>query len=278
MGKISLSKMKSEIKKSGANKGKILYFKEGEKHRVRFLSDFEDGLEVKFHDSYALGVNVPCQEEFGRDCEYCEEEDLRTRNMYFWSVYDYEAEEVKLIMFAVNNCTPVGALASLYESYGTLLDRDYEITKRGSGQSTQYSVVPLKERKFRNTKVKALSDEAILKIIDKAYPADNSEDVEEDEPKRRTKANKTKGKKDDFKKKMNEPEDDTEEWDDEKEGKEDYESMTAQELYKLCKKSGIECKPKKAKEYYIDLLEELEDEQEGDDWDEEDEEADEWEE
>ena len=276
MGKISLSKMKSEIKKSGVNKGKIMFFKEGEKHRVRFLSDFEDGLEVKFHDSYALGVNVPCQEEFGRDCEYCEEEDLRTRNMYFWSVYDYEAEEVKLMMFAVNNCTPVGALASLYESYGTLLDRDYEITKRGSGQSTQYSVVPLKERKFRNMKVKALSDEAILKIIDKAYPADNSEDVEEDEPKRRTKANKTKGKKDDFKKKMNEPEDDAEGWDDEEEGKEDYESMTAQELYKLCKKSGIECKPRKAKEYYIDLLEELEDEQDEDDWS-EDEEEEEWE-
>lgn len=272
MGKISLSKMKSEIKKSGANKGKIMFFKEGEKHRVRFLSDFEDGLEVKWHDSYALGVNVPCQEEFGRDCEYCEEEDLRTRNMYFWSVYDYEAEEVKLIMFAVNNCTPVGALASLYESYGTLLDRDYEITKRGSGQSTQYSVVPLKERKFRNTKVKAMSDEAILKIIDKAYPDDNSEDVEEDEPKRKTKQNKAKGKKDNFKKKMNEPEDD---WEDEDEEETDYESMTAQELYKLCKKSGIECKPKKTKEYYIDLLEELEDEQEDEDGWEEDEE--EWE-
>lgn len=274
MGKISLSKMKSEIKKSGANKGKIMFFKEGEKYRVRFLSDFEDGLEVKWHDSYALGVNVPCQEEFGRDCEYCEEEDLRTRNMYFWSVYDYEAEEVKLIMFAVNNCTPVGALASLYESYGTLLDRDYEITKRGSGQSTQYSVVPLKERKFRNTKVKPLSDEAILKIIDKAYPADNSEDVEDEEPKRKTKANKTKGKKDDFKKKMNEPEDDTEDWDgEEEEGEEDYESMTAQELYKLCKKSGIECKPRKAKEYYIDLLEELDDEQDDeDDWNDEEEE------
>lgn len=273
MGKISLSKMKSEIKKSGANKGKIMFFKDGKKHRVRFLSDFEDGLEVKWHDSYALGVNVPCQEEFGRDCEYCEEEDLRTRNMYFWSVYDYEAEEVKLIMFAVNNCTPVGALASLYESYGTLLDRDYEITKRGSGQSTQYSVVPLKERKFRNTKVKALSDDAILKIVDKAYPSDNSEDVEEDEPKRKTKQNKTKGKKDDFKKKMNEPED---EWEGEEE-ETDYESMTAQELYKLCKKSGIECKPKKAKEYYIDLLEELEDEQEDEDGWEEDEEEEEWE-
>lgn len=271
MGKISLSKMKSEIKKSGANKGKIMFFKDGEKHRVRFLSDFEDGLEVKWHDSYALGVNVPCQEEFGRDCEYCEEEDLRTRNMYFWSVYDYEAEEVKLIMFAVNNCTPVGALASLYESYGTLLDRDYEITKRGSGQATQYSVVPLKERKFRNTKVKALSDEAILKIIDKAYPADNSENVEEDEPKRK-KQNRTKGKKDDFKKKMNEPEEDS--WDeDEDEEETDYESMTAQELYKLCKKSGIECKPKKTKEYYIDFLEELEDEQEDEDgWEEEEEE------
>lgn len=264
MGKISLSKIKNEIKKSGTSKGKFLFIKEDSKVRVRFLTDMEDGLEVPFHDSYQLGINVPCQEIFGRDCEYCENEDLRTRNMYVWSVYDYESKEVKLLMAAVNNCTPVPALASLYESYGTLLDRDYEIKRIGKGQNTTYSVIPLEKMKFRNTKVKPMSEQAMLKCIDKAYPADNSEDLEEEEEKTKSK-NKTKTK----------VEKEQDDWDEEENN---YEEMTAKELFQLCKERDIECKPKKTKEYYIDLLEQADEEEEdSEDWDEEDEEDD-WEE
>lgn len=268
MGKIKLSSIKNEIKKSGTNKGKFLYFKEDSKIRVRFLNDMEDGLEIKFHDSFQLGINVPCQEEFGRDCEYCENEDLRTRSMYVWSVYDYESKEVKLLMAATNNCSPVPALASLYESYGTLCDRDYEIKRIGKGQNTTYSVIPLEKLKFRNTKVKAMSEQAILKCIDKAYPADNSEDFDEEDEKQK-KQNKT--KQDKLKGKMNEPEDD---WGEEEETN-DYESMSAKELYQLCKERGIECKPRKSKEYYFDLLEEADEEDSEDDWGEEE---DDWEE
>lgn len=275
MGKIKLANIKNEIKKSGTSKGKFLFFKEDSKVRVRFLTDMEDGLEVSFHDSFQLGINVPCQEVFGRDCEYCENEDLRTRNMYVWSVYDYESKEVKLLMAAVNNCSPVPALASLYESYGTLCDRDYEIKRIGKGQNTTYSVIPLEKMKFRNTKVKPMSEQAMLKCIDKAYPADNSEDFEdEDETPKRNKKKGAKSNNKPIKGKMNEPEDDNDDWDDEEEGQ-DYESMTAKELFQLCKDRDIECKPKKTKEYYIDLLEEADEENEqDDDWDED---SDDWE-
>ena len=51
--------------------------------------------------------------------------------------------------------------------------------------------------------------------------------------------------------------------------------MTSKELYKLWKERDIECKPKKAKEYYIDLLEEYDSDSDDDDWDEE-EEDDDW--
>lgn len=75
---------------------------------------------------------------------------------------------------------------------------------------------------------------------------------------------------------MNEPEEDEDEWEDEEEQENDYESMKPQELYKLCKERDIKCKPKKTKEYYIDLLEEYdEEENDSDDWDEDEE--DEWE-
>lgn len=275
MGRISLNSIKSEIKKSGTSKGKFLFFKDGSKVRVRFLTDMEEGLEVTFHDSYSLGVNVPCQEEFGRECEYCGNEDLRTRKMYVWSVYDYESKEVKLLMAAVNNCSPVPALAALYESYGTLCDRDYEIKRVGSGQSTTYSVIPQDKMKFRNTKAKAMSEQAMLKCIDKAYPADNSEGFEEEEEPKRKKGNKVEKKNGTSKGNMSESEDD---WGEEKET--DYgliTARTARELYNLCIDRGIDCKPRKSREYYIDLLEEADEEDSGDGWDDEEEEED-WEE
>lgn len=254
MGRISLSDIKKEISKSGTNRGKFLYLKDGAKVRVRFLTDFEDGLPVPFHDSYEMSVNVPCQELFGRDCPYCDEDGIRTRNQYVWCVYDYESKEVKLLMHPINNCSPVGALAAFYESYGTLLDRDYEIKRMGSGTNTTYGVIPQDKAKFRNINVKVMSDQAILKAIDKAYPCEGVEEDEEEEEERPAKKNK-KGKP------MNPPEENEEEWEDEgvEEEDPDYENMSAKELYKLCQKKEIDCKPRMSKEYYIDLLE-------GDDW------------
>lgn len=259
---IKLSDIKKEISKSGTNKGKFLYLKDGAKIRVRFLTDFEDGIDVSFHDSYELSVNVPCQERYGRECPYCDNEDIRTRNQYVWCVYDYESKEVKLLMYAINNCSPVGALAALYESYGTLLDRDYEIKRSGNGTNTTYSVIPMDKSVFRNKQAKALSEQAILKAIDKAYPCegvDDEEDEEDEEKPKKTKNTKKSNKP------MNPPEEEPGDgWDEEEENK-DYDSMKPQELYKLCIENGIECKKKMSKQYYIDLLKEAD----GDDWDEE---------
>lgn len=234
---IKLSDIKKEISKAGTNRGKILFLKDGSKVRVRFLTDFEDGIAVPFHDSYEQNVTVPCQEVFGRECPYCEDDSMRTRTQYVWCVYDYEAKEVKLLMHPVSRCSPVGTLASLYESYGTLLDRDYEIKRTGNGTNTMYSVISMDKEKFRNTKVKAMSEQAILKTIDKAYPCDDTDEEEDDDEESTDKKSK---------KIMNEPEDD--DWN-------DYDEMKPQELYKLCMDRGIECKKKMSKQYYIDLLE-----------------------
>lgn len=269
MGKITLSAIKSEITKSGINKGKFMFFKEGTKARIRFLTEFEDGLEIEFHNSYEQGINVPCQEQFGRDCPYCDMNNIKTRKLYVWSVYDYESKEVKLLMFAANNCSPVPTLANIYETKGTLLDRDYTIIQNGNGTNKSFTVLPEEKLKFR-VKVKPMSDSAIMKAIDKAYPADNNEDFEEEDetPKKKKTKAESKPKK--------EPEQEEDEWEEEENETKDYESMKPQELYKLCKERDIDCKQRKSKEYYIDLLEEAdEEENETDEWDEEE---DDWEE
>lgn len=275
-----IDKIKADVKKGGQNKRKFTYFKEGQKQRIRFLQDMDEGMEIPFHDSYELGINVPCQELFDRECPYCDDESLRTRNQYVWSVYNYEAKEVQLFMYAVNNCTPIPALMAMYENYGTLTDRDYVISVTGKAQNKTYSVVPMDKVKFRNTKAKPYSNKAVLQMIDKAYPCEGTEDEEEEDeaPRKKKKASKKP-----VKKVVEEPEEENdydgeEEWDEAEESENDYSSMTPLKLYKLCKEREIEAEKKKPAKYYINLLEEYDDAQE--DWGdaEDDEDADEWEE
>lgn len=278
-----LSEIKKDAKKSGQNKGKFIYFREGQKQRIRFLQDMDDGLQITFHDSFEQGINVPCQEHFDRDCPYCNDDTVRTRSQYIWSVWNYETNEVQLFMFPVNNCSPLPALVAMYETYGTLTDRDYVISVTGKQQNKTFSVVPMDKVKFRNTKAKPYSESQVLKMLDKAFPCDTESDDDDDEdytPKSKKKKQqrpaKTSTKKDidedyedddydDYDEDMTE-EDDTEDV--------DYESMSVKELYKLCKSRGIDVAPKKSQKYYIKQLEEYDEQNE--DWGDEDE--DEWEE
>lgn len=276
-----VDKIKADVKKSGQNKGKFIYFREGQKQRIRFLTDMDDGMEVTFHDSFEAGINVPCQEIFGRNCPYCDEEGLRTRSQYIWSVYNYETKEVQLFMFPVNNCSPIPALMAMYENYGTITDRDYVISVTGKQQNKTFSVVPMDKVKFRNAKAKPFSDKAILKMLDNAFPCDAADDEDEDEdeaPKKRGQKSTAKksSKKQEIEEDDYEDDYDSEEWEDEDDDAVDYSEMSAKELYKLCKERDIKVAPKKHAKYYINQLEEYDAAQE--DWeDEEVEDNDEWE-
>lgn len=271
-----VDKIKSDAKKSGANKGKLFYAREGVKSRIRFLTDMDDGMEITFHDNFAKNFNVPCQEIFGRPCPYCDEDaDVRTRSLYAWSVWDYDAKEVKLFLFAVNNCSPIPALMAMYENYGTLTDRDYVITVSGRQKDKSYAVIPQDKVRFRNDKAKPLSESAILKILDKAYPIDTDgdgeygdDDYEDDTSAKRRPASKTKAKP------KASREDDEDDWGDD-DAEQDYSSMTPKELYDLCKERGIKVQPRKPAKYYINQLEEYDAAQ--DDWGDEEEDEDDWE-
>lgn len=264
-----LNSIKNDVKKSGQNKGKFIYFREGQKIRIRFLQDMDDGIEIQWHDSFERGVNVPCQEAFGRECEYCDDDTLRTRNQYCWSVWNYEANEVQLFMFAVNNCSPIPALVSMYEEYGTLMDRDYVISVQGKQQNKTFSVVPMDKVKFRNEKAKPFASKTVLKMIDKAWPDENGnssdEDEEEETPKRRN--NKKPVNKSKSKSAKEEEEDDYDNDSFEEDEKQDYSDMSSVELFKLCKERGIEAAKRKPEKYYIKLLEE--NDKAHDDWDDE---------
>ncbi len=177
-----IDSIKANSAKSGGNKEKILYVKADSKVRVRFLQELDDGYEFAFHDSYAEGINAICQEELGKNCPLCGNEELRTRSLYAWSVYNYDTKKVEIMLFAVNQCTPVSQLVTMSENYNTIMDRDYVLSKSGKGQSTTFTVIPQDKQRFRNTKATPYTKSAILKILDKAYPlSDDFKDESEEE-------------------------------------------------------------------------------------------------
>lgn len=91
------------------------------------------------------------------------------------------------------------------------------------------------------------------------------ETEEEEAPKPKKKARKSKKAA-----KVEEPEDEGNDDSDEEESETtDYESMSAQELFKLCKEKGIAVKPKRSVKFYVEKLKAAEDVQD-DDSDEED--------
>ena len=280
-----LDNIKKDAKKSGQSKGKFIYFREGQKQRIRFLQDMDEGQEIVWHDSYEQGINVPCQEHFGKNCPYCEDDSLRTRSQYAWSVWNYETNEVQVFMFPVNNCSPLPALVALYETYGTLTDRDYVISVSGKQQNKSFSVVPMDKAKFRNQKAKPFSEQALLKMIDKAWPAeDNDDEDDEDEAPKKKRGPKKSGGKTKTKKSYDEDEDEDEDdysdedFDEEEEDEDDYntyEDLSPKELFNLCKKRKLDAVPKKSAKYYINILREADKAE--DDWGDDDDEEDDWE-
>ena len=257
-----LDKIKADAQKSGGSKSKFFYVKDGDKRRIRFLQDMDDGIEVTFHDSYEANINVPCRELFGKSCPYCEEEGLRTRIQYAWSIWDYDANEVKIFMFPMNNCTPIGQVAAMYETYGTLLDRDFVVQRTGKQQNTSYTIIPMDKNKFRNEKAKPYSKKAFLDLLDKAYP-DEHANLYEDKPSSKTKSSGITDAEEDEEKELPWGETDMDE------AQNDYSGKSPKELYKLCKDRGIEALPKKNEKYYINLL--VEDDKAHDEWEDEEE-------
>jgi hypothetical protein len=258
-----LSKIKKGVAESGSSKGKMLFFKDGSKIRVRFLQDLEDGIEITMHDSFDRGIQAICRGHFDEECPYCEDsEGIRNRQGYAYSVWDEEAKEVKIFLGFANNFNPLPQLVGMYEAYETLTDRDYVISQTGKQTTKQFSVVPMDKVRFRNKKAKPYSEDKLLELLGKAYPV-NEEDA--------TEISKKNGKKK-TSKKQEEPDDD----DDDDEVNE-YEGLSAKELYIECKERGLKVQPKKKAQYYIDLLEEDDAKGDDDDWeDDEDGDDDEW--
>lgn len=287
-----LESLKQEAKKGGSALGKIFYVKENDKKRVRFLTDLDEGVEIPWLSCYEKKVACPNPEYFGMTNPYKHDQDIKNEKVFMWQVYDYDANDVKPLIYKHTQCTPVPHLLTAYSTYGTLKDRDYVISCTGSSTSKTMPVMPLDKAKFQQL-AKPLTQKQLNKIIKDAYLRDLDE-VEQEEADytqmtARELYNLCEKREIEAEPKMNKPyyvnlleewdeqqsathgynEAEEDDWGEEDTKEQDYESMKPQELYKLCKEQKIEAEPRQKKQYYIDLLTKTEDD--NDEWADEDE-------
>jgi len=146
-----LKRIKQKITEASRTITDEFYVGQDKKARIRFLSDLEDALEVTWHDKYEDAVNTPCLSHFGLSCPFCglDKSKVRTRQIFAWTVYNYDTDKKQIFKFPANSFSPVPNLVAMYESYGTVCDRDFVITRTGTGFDVDYQVVPMDKSAFK---------------------------------------------------------------------------------------------------------------------------------
>lgn len=181
MAKNLIKEMKEAVAKSGSSKKEILYFGADSSHRVRFLQELDSGYSIEFHSNWDPQIFTPCKDPVDHgDCELCKD-GIALQEQYVWSVWDYDSNAVRLLMFKATGISPIPGLIEMYEEFGTILDRDYKIKKVGKGMGGSYVVTPLDKSKFRNTKAKPFSEKMVKELISKAFPSENTDTDDEDD-------------------------------------------------------------------------------------------------
>lgn len=181
MAKKFLDQIKTAVKNSGSSKKDILFFGADTSKRIRFLQELDEGHSYTFHSDFETKIYEPCQDQEGHeDCKLCQQ-GIGTKEVFVWSVYDYDTSSVKLLAIKATGISPVPALIEFFEEYGTIMDRDYKIKKVGKGMGGSYTVTPLDKEKFGVKKAKPYSEKEIWEMFKKAYSSKDAEDDDDDE-------------------------------------------------------------------------------------------------
>lgn len=178
--------IKDRIKKAGSAKTNSWFIKDGQKRRIRFVSDMEEAVLIKFHSKWQKYYE-PCKKHFGGKCKHCNATGDTKVDMYVWTIYDYENKQRYTFMFKAANTTPVPTMVDMFEAYGTITDRDFTISRKGESTNTAYGLVPLDKARFKKKGIKPFTKKEILKLLedqffgeDKDYDEDD-EDIDDDE-------------------------------------------------------------------------------------------------
>jgi hypothetical protein len=183
----SIKKMRASLKSGGG--GNFITFIPEDGITVRFLAEPDQW--VKFMEHYDEGY-FPCVEG---SCPGCANRNKPSKR-YVAPALDIEEDKVIILKVPSTLAT---RLMAKFDRYETLMDRDYELTRMGSGLDTEYDAETMPPTKLRLSKYElpdleqALVDAYANAFGDGNDADDDDDDDEEDEderPARRTVAKK----------------------------------------------------------------------------------------
>ena len=155
-------------KKSSGGGGKKFFLKSGDEKRIRFITDLEDALVVKFHQSeYGAKTQIkhPCLAYYGKKCPNCSNKAIQEHTYYIWQVYSYDMGEKQFMVEKANSCSPVPHMSKIYERKGTITDRDYIISQTGEGTKKTFMFDPGEPKPFKKKGVEPWTEEEIFEIM-----------------------------------------------------------------------------------------------------------------
>lgn len=231
-----IKEMKEQIAKSGSSKKEIMYFPADSQHRIRFLQELDQGMMIEFHNDFESKIFEPCRDmQDHEDCDLCKD-GIAIQENYAWSVWDYDSNSVKILLFKASGVSPIPSLIEMFEEFGTIMDRDYKIKKVGKGTGSSFVVTPLDKSRFRSN-AKPYKEKDLLAKIYEAYPhKDETPDDEDDDD-----TPKKKSKKDKKSKSL----------------RSKFENLDMDELKEICLEIGMSKKEFKAFENEEEVLDEL---------------------
>lgn len=179
------AKIKASIARSSQGQKGVFYVKDGEKKKVRFLQDFEEGIQIIWHSKWVgdkAELDTPCLLFWGKECPFCGAAEVKTSEKYAWQVYDYDAKTIRIFCYKANNFSPIPQLAEIAQTFNTLLNRDLQVSRMGSSAKTSYSVITLDPTRFRFD-AKPLSKKKFMALLADAFVTgelDDYPDAEDD--------------------------------------------------------------------------------------------------
>lgn len=181
-GKVkSLASLKTSMKKGGGGSQYLKRVPADDSLTVRFLTEPTEW--VTYFEHYdAVRKFYPCTD----DCPGCTEGD-RPSARYLANALDVaETNVIPLVMPK----TMAASVLKKYEKYATLLDRDYELSRSGTGMDTEYDVTPEAPSKMNIARFDLIDLMEILEgqlaMAENAESDDDEDDDEDEAPKART--------------------------------------------------------------------------------------------
>lgn len=183
----SVSRLKKEAQRSGGRTW-IRGIKAGEDLTIRFLTEPDEWYSYREHYDKEVYF-FPCIGK-EQDCPGCHSDDekvQRTSRRYLANALDVDTGQVvplKLPLDLANR------LVARYERYGnTIMDREYELHRMGSGLDTTYDVTPEAPQSLDTSRYQLIDlEEVLVASFEESFEDDTGDDPDEGVPSRPSRA------------------------------------------------------------------------------------------